>query len=84
MELQISKWGNSLALRLPAALAKDIGVSEGSHLSTKELGERLLAIQDQAQEAVSATRKTLAERLRALHKSMPLTRPVSKDEMSRY
>lgn len=29
MVIQFAKWGNSLALRIPAAFARDIGASEG-------------------------------------------------------
>jgi antitoxin MazE len=32
MDLQVSKWGNSLAMRIPADLAKQLGVSEGDTL----------------------------------------------------
>jgi antitoxin MazE len=32
MELMVSKWGNSLAVRLPAESAKQIGVGEGDTL----------------------------------------------------
>ena len=32
MELMVSKWGNSLAVRLPAESAKRIGVGEGDTL----------------------------------------------------
>ena len=32
MELMVSKWGNSLAVRLPAESAKKIGVAEGDTL----------------------------------------------------
>ena len=32
MELTVSKWGNSLAVRLPAESAKSIGVGEGDTL----------------------------------------------------
>ena len=32
MELTVSKWGNSLAVRLPAESAKRIGVCEGDTL----------------------------------------------------
>ncbi len=32
MALMVSKWGNSLAVRLPAELAKRIGVGEGDTL----------------------------------------------------
>lgn len=32
MELMVSKWGNSLAVRLPAGSARKIGVGEGDTL----------------------------------------------------
>jgi antitoxin MazE len=32
MELMVSKWGNSLAVRLPAESARQIGVGEGDML----------------------------------------------------
>jgi len=32
MQLMVAKWGNSLAVRLPAESAKQIGVSEGDTL----------------------------------------------------
>ena len=84
MELQVNRWGNSLAVRLPAGLARDIGVNEGSSLSPQELGQRLLALQDVQQQDALLTRKQLIERIRELHKHMPITQPVSKDEMNRY
>lgn len=30
MELQVNRWGNSLAVRLPAQLARQMGLEEGS------------------------------------------------------
>jgi antitoxin MazE len=30
--MQVSKWGNSLAVRLPAALVKELGLSEGDEI----------------------------------------------------
>jgi len=35
MELLVSKWGNSLAVRLPARTAKRIGVGEGDTLGVE-------------------------------------------------
>lgn len=32
MNLQIAKWGNSLAVRIPAAYARQIGIKEGDSL----------------------------------------------------
>lgn len=30
--MQVSKWGNSLALRLPAALVQELGLKEGDEI----------------------------------------------------
>ena len=32
--MKVSKWGNSLAIRLPADLVKKLGVKEGDEIST--------------------------------------------------
>jgi len=42
MQVQLSKWGNSLGLRLPRALAEQIGVSEGQKVNIIADGLRLI------------------------------------------
>ena len=42
MHVQLSKWGNSLGLRLPRALAKQIGVREGQRVNVVADGARLI------------------------------------------
>jgi antitoxin MazE len=42
MQVQLFKWGNSLALRLPRALAQQIGASEGQKVSIVADGARLI------------------------------------------
>ena len=42
MQVQLSKWGNSLGLRLPRALAEQIGVSEGQKVNIVADGPRLI------------------------------------------
>lgn len=42
MQVQISKWGNSLGLRLPKALAEHIGAREGQKLTIVADGARLI------------------------------------------
>ena len=50
MELTVSKWGNSLAVRLPAASARRIGVGEGDTLLAEILadGSMVLAVEGRA------------------------------------
>ena len=42
MNVQITKWGNSLGLRLPRALADQIGVGEGQKVKVTAEGSRLI------------------------------------------
>jgi antitoxin MazE len=42
MRTQIGKWGNSLAVRLPAAHAKDLGLTEGMDLDVSVVDGGLL------------------------------------------
>jgi len=42
MQVLLSKWGNSLGLRLPKALAAEIGVSEGQKVEIRAEGRRLV------------------------------------------
>ncbi|GLS18295.1 multidrug transporter MatE [Labrys miyagiensis] len=42
MEVVVSKWGNSLGLRLPRALVQQIGISEGQTVSVVAEGNRLI------------------------------------------
>ena len=42
MLVQVSKWGNSLGLRLPKALAQQIGVGEGHKVTVTAEGDHLV------------------------------------------
>jgi antitoxin MazE len=42
MDVQITKWGNSLGLRLPRSLASQAGVTEGQRVSIVADGDRLI------------------------------------------
>jgi antitoxin MazE len=43
--MQISKWGNSLAVRLPAALIEMLGLKEGDDIELYALGERTFGVE---------------------------------------
>lgn len=81
MELQIGKWGNSLAVRLPHALVRQLCVQEGSVLHTEVLGAQTLGI---SAASPAPSRGELMAQLRVMHAAIAPTRPVTKDEMSRY
>ena len=42
MQVQITKWGNSLGLRLPQALASQIGIAAGQKVEVIAEGNRLV------------------------------------------
>ncbi len=42
MHVQLSKWGNSLRLRLPRALASQVGAREGQKVNVIAEGGRLI------------------------------------------
>ena len=42
MQVLLSKWGNSLGLRLPKALTAEIGVAEGQKVEVRAEGGRII------------------------------------------
>ena len=42
--MQVSKWGNSLAIRLPAAVVEVLGLKEGDEIEIDVAAERRFAI----------------------------------------
>jgi len=43
--MQVSKWGNSLAIRLPAAVVEALGLREGDDVTLHVAGRRVLEIE---------------------------------------
>lgn len=76
MELQIGKWGNSLALRLPTALIKQVGLREGSRVLAEVTAGRELRVVKAGGEALTTSRAQLVDELRAMHKDWPMGRSV--------
>jgi len=42
MHIQIGKWGNSLGVRIPGALAKELGLHDGSELDLQQVSGTLI------------------------------------------
>lgn len=38
--MQVAKWGNSLAVRLPVALVQELGIADGDELQLRAVGCR--------------------------------------------
>jgi antitoxin MazE len=43
--MQVSKWGNSLAVRLPKALVEELGLAPGDELKVVEASKRQIAVE---------------------------------------
>ena len=43
--MQVSKWGNSLAIRLPAAVVEALGLREGDDVTLHAAGKHVLEIE---------------------------------------
>jgi antitoxin MazE len=75
MELMVSKWGNSLAVRLPAESAKRIGVGEGDTLIAEVSADGRLVLAPEGR----AIGKTESRRLRQFLGRQKETAPVVRD-----
>jgi antitoxin MazE len=63
--MQVSKWGNSLAIRLPAAVVKALELKEGDDIEIRIAGSRALEVgRDQS-------RQRALENLRKLRRPFP-------------
>lgn len=72
MKLQIAKWGNSLAVRLPAECARAAGLREGDTVEAEvtPAGEITLTPSQGFEKAA------FLARTRKLRAAMPMTEPV--------
>jgi antitoxin MazE len=63
--MQVSKWGNSLAIRLPAAVVKALELKEGDDIEIRVTGDKAFEVsRDQA-------RQRALENLRKLSRPFP-------------
>ena len=63
--MQVAKWGNSLAVRLPASLVKEMGLSAGDEVELKVDDDRTLYLKR------AAAREDLLSRLRKFRGILP-------------
>lgn len=63
--MQVSRWGNSLAIRLPAAVVEVLGLKEGDDIEVVAAGRQKFVVQ-----RVSTDREVL-ERLRKYRGRLP-------------
>jgi antitoxin MazE len=72
MELLVSKWGNSLAVRLPAESAKQIGVGEGDTLVAEVTADGRLILSPEGRAIGKAETRRLREFLGRQKETVPV------------
>jgi antitoxin MazE len=63
--MQVAKWGNSLAVRLPSAVVKALGLEEGDRIEIRIAGPREFKI------ARDRSAQKALERMRRLRRPLP-------------
>jgi antitoxin MazE len=72
--MQVSKWDDSLAVRLPKALVDKMGLRAGDELNIVDVVERTLVVQKEDR------RKAALERLTSLNWKLPPDYKFDRDE----
>ena len=71
MDLQVAKWGNSLALRIPSEVVRRLGLHEGAMVDAQLTVDGGLSIRP-----AQWNRKAFALELTEAHGSMPMSDSV--------
>lgn len=72
--MQVTRWGNSLAIRLPAAVVDALSLKEGDDIEVRIASERVFEI------ARDQSRLKALERIRRLRKPLPPGWTFDRDE----
>jgi antitoxin MazE len=72
--MQVGKWGNSLAVRLPAAVVEGLGLKEGDEIEIEIAGTHAFKVKR------DTSREKALQRLKALNWSLPSGFRFSRDE----
>jgi antitoxin MazE len=72
--MQVAKWGNSLAVRLPTAVVEALQLKEGDEIDIRVVGEREFDIDR------DRSRERALQRMRQLRKPLPAGWKFDRDE----
>lgn len=72
MKMQIGKWGNSLAVRLPREIVEKFGLKEGDAIDAELL--------EQVMQQARSTREQALKRIRELQRPLPDDYRFDRDE----
>jgi antitoxin MazE len=73
--MQVSQWGNSLAIRLPAAVVEIMGLKVGDNIEVQVDGARVLTLRSSRQRDAA-----MLARLRKFRGSLPVDFKFSREE----
>ncbi len=73
-DMQVAKWGNSLAIRLPVAVVEALDLKEGDHIEIRIAGEREFEVMR------DRTKANALARLRKLRRPLPAGFSFSREE----
>jgi antitoxin MazE len=73
--MQVAKWGNSLAVRLPAAVVDALELKEGDQIEIRVAGDRAFEV------SRDRSRQKAIERLRRLRRSLPAGFTFDREEV---
>jgi antitoxin MazE len=77
MDLQIAKWGNSLALRIPSEVVRQLGLREGATVEAQLTVDGTLSIRP-----AQWNRKSFALELTDVRSAMPMGESVMQEVRS--
>ena len=72
--MQIAKWGNSLAVRIPTSVVDALGLKEGDEIDIRVAGERAFDVE------LDRSRERALERIRKLRRPLPAGWKFDRDE----
>ncbi|MEO6238633.1 MAG: AbrB/MazE/SpoVT family DNA-binding domain-containing protein [Vicinamibacterales bacterium] len=73
--MQVAKWGNSLAVRLPAAVVEALELKEGDQIEIRVASDREFEV------SRDRSRQKALERLRRLRRALPAGFTFDRDEV---
>lgn len=73
--MKVAKWGNSLAVRLPASLVQELKLKEGDEIELTARGAKVLEVSEDEK------RREAIERIRALSVPLPPGYKFDREEL---
>ena len=77
MELQVNQWGNSLAIRIPATMAKSMHLTKGSKINCAVLASNKAVLEISHVQAPAKSLADIIARGKQLRSAMPLAEPIA-------